>query len=149
MIVADTNVLSELMRIAPDPGVVSWFESISAPEFFATSVTEAEVRTGLRSLPRGRRRRRLTESAERLFGHFTPERILAFDRRAAAAFARIFVHRQQAGRPIGVADCQIAAIASVHGAVVATRNLRDFSDTGVELVNPWRRGGGGGALPVT
>ena len=149
MIVADTNVLSELMRIAPDPGVVSWFESISAQEFFTTSVTEAEVRTGLRSLPRGRRRRRISESAEGLFRHFAPERILAFDRRAAAAFARIFVRRQQEGRPIGVADCQIAAIASVHAATIATRNVRDFEGAGVELVNPWRRGGGGGALPVT
>jgi toxin FitB len=64
-------------------------------------------------------------------------RILAFGSDAAHAFARIAASRRANGKPIGQVDAQIAAIAQVQGAELATRNVVDFSDCGIEMVNPW------------
>ena len=66
------------------------------------------------------------------------DRILPFDSPAAVEYARIGAHRRAAGRPISQLDCQTAAIASVHGAAVATRNIGDFEACGLELIDPWR-----------
>ena len=65
------------------------------------------------------------------------ERILPFNSGAARAYAEIAAARRQAGRPIGEADCQIAAIVRSCGAVLVTRNVRDFEGTGVEVLDPW------------
>ena len=64
-------------------------------------------------------------------------RILPFDSEAARAYAEIAADRRRAGRPIGEADCQIAAIAQSRGMAVATRNVRDFEDMAIEIVDPW------------
>ena len=64
------------------------------------------------------------------------ERILPFDSAAAEAYAEIAADRRQAGRPIGEADCQIAAISRSRGTSLVTRNVRDFEGTGVEVVDP-------------
>ncbi len=68
------------------------------------------------------------------------ERILPFDSAAARAYADIAADRREAGRPIGEADCQIAAISRSRGASLVTRNVRDFEGTGVEVVDPWSTG---------
>ena len=68
------------------------------------------------------------------------ERILPFESAATRAYAEIAASRRQAGRPIGEADCQIAAISRSRGAVLVTRNVRDFQGTGIEVVDPWATG---------
>ncbi len=149
MIVLDTNVLSEWLRPTPDRRVTAWVQARRGPSLYTTSVTEAELRYGIAILPAGSRRRELSLMADDLLRRVLADRILPFDSVAAAEYARIAAERRRLGKPIGFADCQIAAIASAHAATVATRNLRDFEGAGVKLVNPWRRGGGGGALPAT
>ena len=67
-------------------------------------------------------------------------RVASFDETAAAHYADIAVRRERAGRPIGTADAQIAAICRSHDAVLATRNTSDFTDTGIVVVNPWTAG---------
>ena len=64
-------------------------------------------------------------------------RVLAFGSDAAAAYAHIAADRRRAGRPISHFDAQIAAIALANGASVATRNVDDFADCGVEVLDPW------------
>ena len=137
MIILDTNVLAELMRPAPSPRVVAWVAKQPATELFTTSITEAEVFYGIELLGKGKRRESLLEAAEAMFAEDLAGRIFGFESDAARAFSRIAAHRRGLGRPISLADAQIAAIAQVRGAKLATRNLADFKDIGLDVINPW------------
>ncbi len=137
MLVLDTNVVSELMRERPNPDVLRWVDNQLTDNLFVTSVTEAEIRTGIAILPEGERQRGLAASAERLFSVLFSERILPFDSDAARAYAMLAADRRVAGRPISQSDCQIAAIARCRGASVATRDVDDFEGSGIEVINPW------------
>ncbi len=137
MIVLDTNVLSELIKISPSPGVVEWCNSYPEAELYLTSITQAEILVGIELLPKGRRRAAIEQAAEATFREDFEERILPFDSDAAREFAGIVGARRRRGRPIAQADAQIAAIARAYGAVLATRNTGDFEHCGVKVVNPW------------
>ncbi|HEY1344372.1 MAG TPA: type II toxin-antitoxin system VapC family toxin [Streptosporangiaceae bacterium] len=137
MIVADTNVVSELMRPSPSPALRDWVSRQAAGELYTTAITVAEIRYGLERLADGRRKDRLQAAADRVFGAFS-EYVLPFDTSAAVHYARIAGHRDQAGLPIGGFDGQIAAICRARGAALATRNIKDFAETGVEVIDPWR-----------
>ncbi len=137
MFVLDTNVASELMRPEPMPGVMAWIAERNAQEMYLTAVSEAELRYGVAILPAGKRRNALEAAMTRWLNQGFRQRILPFDSGAAWAYAKIAAERRQAGRPIGEADCQIAAICLSRGFILVTRNVRHFSGTGVEVVNPW------------
>ena len=137
MFAIDTNVASELMRPEPTPAVADWIAQRDAQDMYLTAVTEAELRYGVAILPVGRRRNTLEAAMTRWLDQGFGERVLPFDSSAARAYAEIAAARRQAGRKIGEADCQIAAICRSRGAVLVTRNVRHFSGTGVEVVDPW------------
>ena len=137
MIVLDTNVLSELIRPEPAAAVLGWVTRQPAPALFVTSVTQAEIFYGLALLSPGRRREALERAMEQMFAEDFARRVLPFDTAAARAYARIVAGRRVAGRPVGQSDAKIAAIALVHGAAVATRNVADFLDCGVTVIDPW------------
>ena len=134
----DTNVLSELMKPAPAARVVQWMAAEPAPTLYTTSITQAEILHGLMLLPRGRRRTALAAAATSMFAEDFDGRILGFGTDAAPRYAQIASDRRRAGRPISHFDAQIAAIARLAGAAIATRNLSDFEGCGVTLVDPWR-----------
>lgn len=136
MTILDTNVVSELMRPRPQSAVLGWLANQSAEEVHVTAITVAEVLLGIELLPAGKRRESIQAGADRTFGVFAGH-ILAFDEGAAHAFSLISSARRKKGRPMSEFDAQIAAIARVHGAVLATRNITDFEGCGVRLVNPW------------
>jgi toxin FitB len=138
MIILDTNVLSETMQPQPSPRVLTWWEQQESAELFITAVTVAEVLYGIELLRHGKRRAALLAGADRMFGKVFVGRILSFDESAAREFAEIAAGRRFLGRPIAEFDAQIAAIASAHRAILATRNIADFDGCGLRLVNPWR-----------
>lgn len=140
MIVLDTNVVSELMRAAPAPAVLSWLAEHRASDVYTTAITVAEIRYGISRLPGGRRRDGLQQAADEIFAAF-PDQVLPFDLRAAAAYADLVAQRESTGNPISGFDAQIAAICRTHLATLATRNIADFTGTGVATVDPWQGNG--------
>ena len=137
MIVLDTNVVSELMKPAPADAVVRWVAAQPAVALYTTSVTQAEILHGILLLPAGRRRTALEAAAEAMFAQDFGGRVLPFGSQAARAYAQIAAHRRSVGRPISQFDAQIAAIARSARSAVATRNVSDFEDCGVDVLNPW------------
>ena len=137
MIVLDTNVISEIMLVQPDPRVLTWLDRQPPSSLFTTAVSEAEIRTGIAFLDSGRRKSGLIAAADRAFHALFSGRVLPFDSPAALAYADIAASRRAAGRPISHADCQIAAIARSRWASVASRDTRGFAHCGIEVINPW------------
>ena len=137
MIVLDTNVLSELMKSQPDKSVVSWIGEYQATSLFITTLTQAEILYGLEILTAGKRRTALKKAAKDMFEIDFAERILPFDTNAAQLFAIVAAERRKIGRPVSQIDAQIAAITRSHRATLATRNIDDFEECGIEIINPF------------
>jgi len=137
VIVLDTNVLSEEIRPSPSPRVLRWFKEQETVNIFTTAITQAEMLYGLQSLPVGRRRSALQLAIEKTFDQEFAGRILPFDEDAARSFAKIVAARDALGRPISQFDGMIAAIARSRHAALATRNVADFQDCGLRIIDPW------------
>ncbi|MFH1603454.1 MAG: type II toxin-antitoxin system VapC family toxin [Pseudomonadota bacterium] len=133
----DTNVLSALMRTAPEASVVAWLDRQPAESVWITSITLFEARLGLALLPTGRRRQRLEGAFSQLLKEDLENRVLDFDSAAATEAALLAAERQKAGRPVDMRDTQIAGIALARRATLATRNVRHFGDLNVPIVDPW------------
>ncbi|MBA2666624.1 MAG: type II toxin-antitoxin system VapC family toxin [Trueperaceae bacterium] len=138
MILLDTNVVSDTLQPAPDERVAVWLSRQPRAALFTSTVTRAELLYGVRLLPDGRRRDHLFEAVSRIVDEGFAGRVLAFDSDAADAYADIASSRRKGGRPISQFDAMIAAIARSRGAVLATRNTKDFDDCGVDVTNPWK-----------
>lgn len=141
MIVLDTNVLSALMRTAPEPQVVRWLDHQPAESIWITSVTLFETRLGLALLPRGRRRQSLESAFDRLLEEDLENRVLDFDGAAANEAAALAAALQRAGRPVDMRDTQIAGIVLARRAALATRNVGHFQDLSVTVLDPWQTTG--------
>ncbi|WHT18034.1 type II toxin-antitoxin system VapC family toxin [Crossiella sp. CA-258035] len=137
MIVLDTNVVSELMRRAPNDEVVRWVDRYPADEVFVTAVTAAELAYGVERMPDGQRKTALAVKVSELLTEDLQGQILPFDGLAAAYYGEIAAAREKQGSPISMADAQIAAICRRCVACLATRNTKDFADTGITVLNPW------------
>lgn len=139
MIVLDTNVVSEMMRPEPSVQVVSWVRSQPGTDLYTTSVTLAEIRYGIARLPDGNRKTSIQTAANSVFVDFS-KKVLAFDAQAANRYGDVVAHRAALGTPIDGFDAQIASICQSHGARLATRNVSDFTNTGIDVINPWSFG---------
>jgi predicted nucleic acid-binding protein len=136
VIILDTNIVSELMRQSPARTVADWSLSQDARDLFTTSVTLAEVRYGIERLPDGQRKAQLRAKAADIFFALA-DKVLPFDARAALRYATLMADRGGNGQPMAGFDAQIAAICLSYSAALATRNLKDFQHTGLDLINPW------------
>ena len=138
MYLLDTNVLSELMREQPAPEVLHWFGTHLSGDMVTSSVTQAEILTGIALMPEGRRQTALALAAAGMFEKDFSCPCLAFDSEAAQRYALLIASRQRRGLPISVQDAQIAAIALAASLIVVTRNTKDFENIeGLEVSNPW------------
>lgn len=130
----DTNVLSELRRVAPDPAVVAWFEKCPSASLYLSVLTLGEIRKGIEMLANGKRKRTLRTWLDVDLPAFFTGRVLAVD---AAVADRWGIIVAAAGRPLGVVDSLLAATAATHGLMLVTRNVKDFVALPVTTVNPW------------
>lgn len=144
MIVLDTNVITELMRPSPNPRVLSWADELDPGAVAITSMNAAEILHGLARLPDGRRRQALQQSWDTLLSEVFAGRVWGFNGEAAHWYGQLLSRRERLGRPIATADAVIAATVLAQannldqGTSLATRNLDDFADLGLLLINPWK-----------
>jgi predicted nucleic acid-binding protein len=137
MIILDTNVLLRIHETGPSRQVLTWVAKQPLKELFTTSITEAEIFYGIEALSKGKRRESLLAAAETMFANDFAGQIFNFESDAARAYSRIMAHRRALGRPISHADAQIAAITQVRGAKIATRNVSDFDNCDLIVIDPW------------
>lgn len=137
MIVLDTNVVSEMMRAMPAAQVSDWYAAQATSSLFTTALTQAEVLYGLAILPAGQRRDALLTAAMPMFDEDFAGRILPFDSDAAVIYPDVAAGRRRSGQPISQVDAQIAAIVRSRGATLATRDVHDFADCGIVVIDPW------------
>lgn len=133
----DTNVISELRKArtrAIDPGVSAWTETVDAGDMFLSVITIMEIEKGIAQVARRDRAQaaRLQEWFEMAVLTEFSDRILPFDAEAARYCARLHVPDRRSAN-----DAIIAAIAWQHDMVLVTRNVKDFTGMGAQLVNPW------------
>ena len=131
----DTNVVSELTRAAPCEGVVAFLSENE--DFWLSAILIHEIEYGVRLLPQGRRRERLTEILAAVVQNYE-DRILPLERLGAEWSAELRARARKAGRNLDLGDALVAGIAKAHGLAVVTRNDRHFEGLGVDTVNPWK-----------
>jgi predicted nucleic acid-binding protein len=141
MILLDTNMVSEVMKVSPADNVLAWLNEQESDKIYVSTITIGEIVFGLRMLPEGKRRSVLNEKFEQFVALAFDQRVLAYDEPAARAYGELMGNRRTLGRPMSVSDGQIAAIARSKHLAVATRNADDFDSCGVEVIDPFVKSG--------
>jgi hypothetical protein len=137
MIVLDTNVISEVVRPAPSAKVITWLNEQNSVDLCVTTITLGEISYGIEALPTGRRRSALATALDQFVDRAFSDRVLVFDRESAREYGQIMADRRRLGRPLAAPDGQIAAITRRHRFQLATRNIKDFDECGIGLINPF------------
>ena len=125
------------MKSDPDPAVTRWVGSVSTQTLYLSTITAGELWSGLFNLEDGRRKTLQAAVIAELLDEDFSDRVLPFDDRAARIYGEIYQARRKLNGKKKELDCQIGAIAKVHNLKVATRDVHDFEDFGLEIVNPW------------
>lgn len=137
MIILDTNVISEPMRMKSEARVAQWLNDQAAATLFVTSTSLAELYVGVEMLPPGRRKTDMAAELGELLALLFDSRILSFTAEAARAYATIVASAKVQGFNVSMPDAQIASIATIEGFAVATRDEKPFRAMGLTTINPW------------
>ena len=132
MYLLDANVVSELRRNKPHGAVVTWIQSIDEKDLYLSSVTLAEIQSGI-EITRDQDRERAIELERWLDEVAATYNILDLDGNAFRTWAK-FMHKKS---DTLYEDAMIAAIAKVNKLIVVTRNITDFESFDVKLLNPF------------
>jgi len=138
MILLDTNIVSEVMKVRPTEAVVTWLNGQAFEKLFVSAITIGEIAYGLRILPDGKRRSGLCQRFERFIGMAFDQRVLAYDDSAARIYGDLIGEHKELGLPMNIPDGQIAAIARRDRLSVATSNVFDFENCGIDVINPFK-----------
>ncbi len=137
MIILDTNILSAVMKEKVDQTIVSWLDRQAWESVWTTAITVFEIRLGLSTLTKGKRRVKLEEAFQQTVEKILEGRILPFDEDAALAAGELAAGRRKRGITVDMRDTQIAGIATATRSTIVTRNTKDFSELSVPVINPW------------
>jgi toxin FitB len=138
VILLDTNVISEPLKLNADPTVVAWIDAQIIETLYLSTISVTELRYRIAVLPDGKKKQTLRRSLDERILPLFESRILSFDLEAAEICAELRVRARAAGQAIGTADSYIAGIATAKGLTVATRDTQPFEATGVAVINPWK-----------
>lgn len=133
----DTCALSELVKSTPDAHVIRWFEARKAHELCISAMTWGELQRGVTKLPESKRRSELTLWLQQLETGFE-DRILAFDKNVSRVWAHMTAQAETQGKSMAAFDVIIAATARAHDCKLVSRNVRDFVNAGIDVINPWQ-----------
>jgi predicted nucleic acid-binding protein len=133
----DTNVISELVKAAPDSRVTKWIDATDESLIYLSVLTLGEIRKGIALLPNASRRVSLEAWLDHELVLRFANRILAIDQAVADRWGWIATKALAAKSPLPVIDGLLAATALQHNLALATRNTRDVAATGVAVFNPW------------
>ena len=139
MILLDTCVISETLRDEPDAAVLDWIAALPETRVYLSSLVVGELQKGIELLEPGAKQAALRVWLEQLQERFAG-RILPVDAETALLWGGLCAKMRKAGTPLPVIDGLLAASALRHQALLATRNIDDFRNTGVRLLNPWEHG---------
>jgi len=137
MFLLDTNVLSEMLRLAPSPAVLAWLDHQERSHLYLNTITMAEVLEGIALLPHGKRRTALNNAYTLEIFPLFGDRILSFDRSAAEILAHLNTQARAAGRRVEFADSLIGAMAASRAFTVVTRDTAPFHAMGLTVIDPW------------
>ena len=129
------------MRARPEPAVLAWLDAQAPSELWLTAVGAAELMFGIARLDDGTRKQQLARTVSAMLETDFAGQVLPFDLAAASVYAQMVAQRERMGKPIAMADAQIASVCLAHGATLATRNQKHFDGVGLTIINPWSGSG--------
>ncbi len=133
------NIISEMMKASPSSHVTHWLNSHDAASpLYLTTITIAEISYGIHILPKGKKRQQLEAAFDQAIATAFYQRILKFDEPAAPIYGKLMAKHKELGRPMSIADAQIAAIAYSQDLKLATRNIKDFKNCDLTLIDPFQ-----------
>jgi predicted nucleic acid-binding protein len=133
----DTNCISELVRVKPEPRVLEWMEAADEGLLYLSVLTLGEIRKGLAGLPQSKRRTHLEAWLEvELQARFS-RRILPLDAAVADRWGVLAADAKRKGKALSTIDALLAATALHYNLTVVSRNVSDFANTQVPFLNPW------------
>jgi predicted nucleic acid-binding protein len=133
----DTNCISELVRVKPEPRVLEWMEAADEGLLYLSVLTLGEIRKGLAGLPQSKRRTHLEAWLEvELQARFS-RRILPVDAAVADRWGVLAADAKRKGKALSTIDALLAATALHYNLTVVSRNVSDFANTQVPFLNPW------------
>ena len=133
----DTNFVSELVRAKPDPRVIEWMETADESMLYLSVLTVGEIRRGLAGLAQGKRRTRLETWLEIELQARFAGRVVPIDAAIADRWGLIAAEAKRKGKALPVIDGLLAATALQHNLTVVSRNVSDFMNAQVQVLNPW------------
>ncbi len=136
MILLDTNIISEALKPAGHPAVLTWLDAQAVETLFLSTITLAELRFGIAAMPPGKRRDILGRELDQQILPVFEGRVLPFSRAAADAYGELRARARAAGKAISTADGYIAGIAAAHGFAVATRDVGPFEAAQLQVITP-------------
>ena len=137
MILLDTNVISEPIKLTGDARVLAWLDAQLIESLYVSTISLAELRFGIAALPAGKRKDTLHNSLQQRILPLFNGRILPFDEAASETSGVLRARARAQGKAIATADGYIAATAIHHGLMVATRDFAPFEAAGLKVINPW------------
>jgi len=134
----DTNVISELIKLKPDPRVIAWFQKTDENLFYLSVLTLGEIRKGVSALPDAKRRVRIEAWLEKDLRDRFDGRILPINESIADRWGALTGQALMKNKLIPVIDGLLAATAIHHNLTLVTRNTKDIGETGAGIFNPWQ-----------
>ena len=132
----DTNVISEPKQKKPHKRVLEWIEAQDESKIYLSVLTVGEIRKGITRLESGKKRAELEEWLEKLRNRFA-RRLLPLSERTFLVWGKMCGEFENKGTVRPALDSLLEAAALEHDLILVTRNVKNFQNSQVTILNPW------------